>query len=164
MLPKFKKILYASDVGPGSRPAFRRAVSLASQYEAELHFLHVLSEIPESAQHMMQNYFSDDELAKMEKSGLERMAANVHERIVRFCESELEEIEAMDPEEVKIRVQSGTPWKVILEVADKIEADVIVMGVRHHSRVETFLLGSTSNKVMVHSHRPVLIVPLTDKN
>ena len=164
MLPKFKKILYASDVGPGSRPAFRRAVSLATQYEAELHFLHVLADLPESAQHMMQNYFSDDELAKMEKSGMERAKDNVHNRIIRFCETELEAIEAMDPEEVKIHVQVGTPWKVILETADSIDADVIVMGVRHHSRMETFLLGSTSNKVTVHSQRPLLIVPLTDNN
>ncbi len=164
MLPRFSKILYASDVGPGSRPAFRRAVSLAREYGAELVFLHVLSELPESAQHMMQNYFTHEELANMERSGMETMTAKVRERIDRFCASELEDVESMEPSQVNVRIEIGTPWRKILDVADEINADLIVMGVRHHSKVETFLLGSTSNKVVVHSQRPIMTVPLTGKD
>ena len=61
---------------------------------------------------------------------------------------------------VMSRVEEGTPWKTILRVADEIDADVIVMGTRTHSAMGQFLLGSTANKVMHNSKRPVLIVPL----
>ncbi|WP_027854894.1 universal stress protein [Marinobacterium litorale] len=164
MLPDVKKILYASDIEKGSRPAFRRAVSLCGHYHSEITYLHVIEPLPASAETLVRNIFSEEELEERQREGMEHLQAKVKERIERFCESELENSDILSPSQVKARVEEGTPWRMILKVADEIDADVIVMGVRHHSAMEKFLLGSTPNKVMYNSKRPVLIVPLTDKD
>ena len=46
----------------------------------------------------------------------------------------------------------------ILATADELEVDLIVMGARGLAGVRAFL-GSVSNHVVQHAHRPVLVVP-----
>jgi nucleotide-binding universal stress UspA family protein len=50
-------------------------------------------------------------------------------------------------------------WMKIIEVADEIDAGLIVCGTRGRGRVKTALLGSVSHAVLSHSGRPVLIAP-----
>ncbi|MEO3890540.1 universal stress protein [Nonomuraea sp. B5E05] len=50
-------------------------------------------------------------------------------------------------------------WKRIVDVADEIDASLIVTGSRGLSGVRSVLLGSVSNHVLHHAGRPTLIVP-----
>jgi nucleotide-binding universal stress UspA family protein len=50
-------------------------------------------------------------------------------------------------------------WQVILEVAERRDAVLIVLGARGLSSFQSLVLGSVSHAVAQHSHRPVLIVP-----
>ena len=50
-------------------------------------------------------------------------------------------------------------WKTILEVADEVDASLIVAGTHGTTAVESGLLGSVSNALVHHAHRPVLLVP-----
>ncbi|BBB26112.1 universal stress protein [Amphritea japonica] len=160
MLPDVKKILYASDIDKGSRPAFRAAVSLCGHYNSEITYLHIIEPLSASAQSVVETMMNDESLHEMHTQGLENLKRKMEDRIARFCETELEENEMLSEGSVQSRVEEGTPWKTILRVADDIDADVIVMGTRTHSAVGQFLLGSTANKVMQNSKRPILIVPL----
>lgn len=68
---------------------------------------------------------------------------------------------AMVPAEVtSIRKvnEIGSPAQVILDSADNLSADLIVVGVRGRSRLSEVVLGSVSHRVLLHSSRPVLIV------
>lgn len=49
----------------------------------------------------------------------------------------------------------------IVGAADELEADLIVLGARGLAGVRAFL-GSVSNHVLQHSHRPVLVIPPKD--
>lgn len=49
--------------------------------------------------------------------------------------------------------------EVIVNAADKAEADVIVMGTRGLSVFGALMLGSTAYKVLHSTKRPVLVVP-----
>ncbi|MEV6158932.1 universal stress protein [Nonomuraea sp. NPDC052129] len=50
-------------------------------------------------------------------------------------------------------------WSSIVDVANEIEATLIVTGTRGQGGVKSLLLGSTSDRVLHHARRPVLVVP-----
>ena len=60
--------------------------------------------------------------------------------------------------EARATVDSPT-WEGIVEVADEIDAAVIVIGSRGLSGARELLAGSLSHEVAEHAGRPVLIVP-----
>ncbi|MBT2226321.1 universal stress protein [Nonomuraea sp. NEAU-A123] len=50
-------------------------------------------------------------------------------------------------------------WRTIVDVADEVDASLVVTGSRGLAGVRSVLLGSVSNHVLHHAHRPTLIVP-----
>lgn len=51
----------------------------------------------------------------------------------------------------------GDPGEEIVRMADKIGADVIVLGGRKRSKLGSLLFGSVSQAVTLHANRPVMI-------
>jgi nucleotide-binding universal stress UspA family protein len=61
--------------------------------------------------------------------------------------------------EATARGERGAPvWARIVELADELEASVLVLGSRGLSGVKYVLLGSVATAVAQHTDRPVLIV------
>jgi nucleotide-binding universal stress UspA family protein len=56
-------------------------------------------------------------------------------------------------------LRDGHPVQVLLDVAEEIDADVLVVGSRGFGGFPQMLLGSTSTQLAQHSRRPVVIVP-----
>ncbi len=56
-------------------------------------------------------------------------------------------------------LEDGRPASVILQVADREKADLIAIGRRGRGGVAELLLGSVSHEIVLHSKRPVLLVP-----
>jgi len=53
----------------------------------------------------------------------------------------------------------GNPAATILEQAEKLEADLVVLGTRGHGKMYERILGSTASLVGAHAACPVLLVP-----
>lgn len=57
---------------------------------------------------------------------------------------------------------NDAPDDVILAIAARIDAQLIVLGLHRRSRVQKALLGSTTQSVMLSAECPVLTVPHVD--
>jgi nucleotide-binding universal stress UspA family protein len=61
--------------------------------------------------------------------------------------------------EARTERSDASVWRTILDVADEVDAETVVVGARGLSTVASALLGSVSNAVVHHSGRPVLVIP-----
>jgi nucleotide-binding universal stress UspA family protein len=57
-------------------------------------------------------------------------------------------------------VEEGIPHEVILNVAKKWHADIIVMGTHGRTGISHLFMGSVAEKVLRHSEIPVFIIPI----
>ncbi|WP_125776851.1 universal stress protein [Antribacter gilvus] len=62
---------------------------------------------------------------------------------------------------VAYRTESQDVADAILDEAERLAADLVVIGSRKHSTVGTFLIGSTTQQVLLDSPAPVLVVKAT---
>lgn len=159
MLPEIKNILYASDMGKASRPAFFRAVSEAINHNAQITYLHVMEPMNKSTETMIESYLSEDVLESLRNKGVDALKLKMTKRIEAVIQEELQDI-ALPHGDILHRIEPGKPSQVILKVAKEINADLIVMGTRTHSSIGKLLMGSTAQKVLQSSTIPVLVVPL----
>jgi nucleotide-binding universal stress UspA family protein len=61
--------------------------------------------------------------------------------------------------ESRLAMTRATPWRTIIDIADEVDASIIVCGTRGLGRVRGLVLGSVSNALVHHAARPVLIAP-----
>ena len=59
----------------------------------------------------------------------------------------------------RVEEAHGAIWQTIVEIADEIDAVLIVTGTRGRGAWKSALLGSVSHEVLSHAQRPVLIAP-----
>ena len=57
-----------------------------------------------------------------------------------------------------IVMEDGRPASVVADVAERENADIIVVGRRGRGGVAELLLGSVSHELVLHSTRPVLLI------
>jgi nucleotide-binding universal stress UspA family protein len=146
-----KKILVGCDFSPDSSWAFQHALSLAQEFQAELHLAHVVE--PAAYQQLLR---PDDSLRQEIQEGLRK----------RLTEKLLE----MVPEEARnwctpeTRILEGHPYEELVKYAKSSDIDMIVLGVRGHGLVKTLFLGSTTDRVVRQAPCPVLSVSTKVQN
>jgi nucleotide-binding universal stress UspA family protein len=64
----------------------------------------------------------------------------------------------LDPSQVSSILRQGDPKDVVCQVADEIDADLIIMGSRGLKRLQSILANSVSQYVFQLSSRPMLLV------
>lgn len=139
------RIMVAVDGSEGSRKAARFAIDLARSTRARLVLLSVL-ERPTLVPFGPLDGFAFTRMESEEQLGAVRKM--------------LDEIgHELPPEQVDKRVEYGAPAEVIVEQAQKLGADLVVLGSRGHGPVGRWLVGSTTDRVVHHSRAPVTVVP-----
>ena len=139
---KIERILVPLDFSRASIQALDHAVSLAKQFRAAVHLLHVhppdeAASVPGAAHVLLQSAEAIERLNE-ELTGIHR------ERVELFC-----------PECCHIR--GGRPHQEIVGLAREIRADLIVLSTRGYSGLKHLLLGSTAERVIRAAPCPVLV-------
>ncbi|NPA23126.1 MAG: universal stress protein [Crenarchaeota archaeon] len=136
-----RAILVAYDGSEIARRAVSWAIQLAKALGAKLYVLYVVNVPPEVRAFLTAGTILNEAL----KSGmkvLEQIKPDLDKEGVRY----------------DLVVEIGDPGEKIVEFADKINADLIVMGHRGLSGIKKLLVGSVCDKVIKCSNRPVLVV------
>lgn len=156
----YRRILYATDLSDNAAHAFAHAIGLARQYDAEVTVVHVLPKIDPSVANYVNMVVGEKKLIEFGREHDAQVVEAIRLRLKSFAEEELKDV----PEDLKrvvaIEVCHGTPAAEILEMADRIEADLVVLGSHGKGRINYAFLGSVAEKVLRKIRRPVFIVPL----
>ena len=164
MIPDISKILYASDLGDSSRPAFVIAVQEALKHNAQIIFLNVVEPVNETTAALLGGALGSQALIDMRAEGIGKLKSLMNKRFQQFCTEELQGREALQHGPV-FRVEEGPAAETIIQIAAELDVDLIVMGTRTrtHSTLGRFFVGSTAQSVLQLCDRPMLIVPLKDR-
>lgn len=140
-------ILYPTDFSATSKAALSQAVFLANQYNADLHLLHVIvlhSDDPLNPEyHFPESEEIYAELRKVAQSEMSRLFQEGQGKSLKIREH-------------MVRALSAGP--AILEKADELDADLIVMGSHGRRGVRRLFLGSVAEEVVRSATCPVLTV------
>lgn len=139
---KLKKMLVPVDGSLYSEEAAMRALELASHLKSEIILLSVV-EIP------FELYETATDIGKM----VEHLKTEAEE-FIRKLKSKYKEKGI----EVKGYVVEGIVEEKILEIAEKEEVDLIIMGSHGKTGLKRLLMGSVTEKVLTLGTKPVLVV------
>jgi len=148
---RLKRILVGCDFSPFSGLAVQHAVSLAQEFEAELHLVHVLEwsayrDVIPTGQDVLEDIRSD--VAVQMRGKLEQMVPS----------------EARNWCRPVISLAAGRPDEELAKYALVNDVDLIAVGVRGRGLVETLFVGSNTDRLLRQSPCPVLSVrPLEDE-
>ena len=144
----FARILCPVDFSEFSRHALDEAIAIAHLYDGCVTALHVFPiAIPADP-------FGG--LPEFQPFRLtDRHRAHILKQLSTFAAAE-----GAEPRRITVELREGTDIDVqILDVADEIKPDVIVIGTHGRSGVQHLMLGSIAEKVLRKARYPVLTVP-----
>lgn len=141
----FSRLLIPIDGSSNALKAGRYALRLARQQGCEAFAVHVVDQ--ENA----------DDLSRYADQPREEIVA----RMVRSGEGYLDELRSLARDlgvRLSAEVRVGVPHRTLLEMADEINADLIVIGTFGRRGPRRVLVGSVTERVIAHATVPVLVV------
>lgn len=159
MFPKFRRILFATDLTANASHALGYVAELAATTGAEVHILHVVEELSEDAKITLMMFLQDEHLRDRA----------LHDRRTRakasLAERQDDYWSRVEASQQKVRerftrqdVVEGFAPAEILKRADSGDYDLVVLGAHEHGMNHSFL-GNTAKRVLRRARIPTLIVP-----
>lgn len=160
MLPEIKKILYTTDLSPNSAFALRYAMGAAIQYNAKIVILHVVEFLSKFYPSLVDVKFEYELRSKISKKRVAETINIIRRRLEIFCDKEFDgKFQYIDRVD-SIEVCEGFPAVVILDKANDLNCDAIVMGTHGKGIISHTFLGGTAKRVLRRTTKPVYIIPL----
>jgi nucleotide-binding universal stress UspA family protein len=153
------KILLTIDVNYDSNQVIRYALELAAKFNAQIYVLHVMATVDAAVLNSVALVMGADKLAKLNKQNEAELADQLQKKLEDIVKAEAELMDVKIPYAPHIEVHHGDAAPMILAVADRIDADMIVMGSHSKKKMHYAFLGSVAEKVLHKSTRIVTIVP-----
>jgi len=145
---KLQTILVATDFSETSATGVDWAIELARTHGARIELIHALL-VPSRATDFVPS--PPDPTEELQAAA----SARLNEITQRVSDLGIE---------VASDLRLGIPSQIIIEAAQEMAADLIVIGTRGLTGLRHLLLGSTAERVVQHAHCPVLTVHPEDKD
>lgn len=136
----YENILLPTDGSEGAGEAVEHAASIAGKFDSTIHVVYVV-DLRATSPHDMAEVLT----GKLEDIG---------KKATQTIKEELEG----EGLEVKTYVEKGIPHKTIMDLADRQDIDLIIMGTHGRTGLDRIMLGSVTEKVVRKSKIPVLTV------
>lgn len=154
-----KNILYATDLGLYAPYLLQHVMSLATKHEARVHAVHAIEPMGVFAESILHTYMPASAVDDLRKRGFNEVMDKIRDQVecafadeFAECNCDLELIHG-------IQVVNGKPAQVIIETAQRVSADLIVIGTSSQPS-ESPRLGSVAAAVLNQSSVPVFLVPM----
>jgi len=159
-----KRILVPIDFSDVTPPVINLARQLARALGAEIHLVHVkeltAATMPGTLGYSLAGMPDLAPMPGVPVPGFEPMPETLPEDEGQKAQlARWQEEIAQDGIKVSLHEPTGTVAEEILNQADELNADLIVMGAHGHGAMYNLLVGSATKGVLKHSTRPVLLVP-----
>lgn len=138
--PVFRRILVAVDFSDGAAGTVIWAENIARLFDAQMRVLHVVEILPEA----------DDARIGLSQEGFFELCGETFEESIWSYVT----LEGAEPS-----TRQGHTFETIIDEVKDWGADLLVVGSHGKGTVESLLLGSTTEKLMLESPVPMLIVP-----
>lgn len=150
-----KSILIALDYDPTAQIIAETGYELARSLEAEITLLHVISD---EIYYYSRAYSPIMGFAGFTTADTFEIGQQEHlkEAAYNYLDKTRNHLGDMN---MRTMVKEGDFADVIVETADVVEANIIVMGTHSRRWLEKIVMGSVTEKVMKLSRRPILLIP-----
>ena len=136
--PSFKRILVTTDFSDGTVDALAYAFSVAQENESQISLLHVVHDV------------AADVSGKYRQSLMEGVQKQLEDLVP---------AEAANWCDIKTRVETGVPYRIILRILEDEKIDLLVMNIHGKGMLDRALLGSTAERVVRVAPCPVMAIP-----
>jgi nucleotide-binding universal stress UspA family protein len=151
-----KKVLIALDYGPSAQKVAETGYELAKSMNARTILLHVISDAA--------HYSSVNYPGIMGFDSFNNLDLYQPEVIIELKKAAKEYLDNtkkhLEDETIETVLKEGDFGNSILETANELSADIIVMGTHSRRGLDKILMGSVAEKVMHHSSIPLFIIPV----
>lgn len=144
----FKTILVPTDGSAAADKVTDVAVELAQALEAEIHAFTVIEPLDTwSAYDVFSPPFATREFYDAQREAANGRLKKVHDACLTANVTCHEH-----------KVNAIHTWAAIIDYAQEIEADLIVIGSRGHRGFASWILGNQAERVLTHTNIPVLVI------
>jgi nucleotide-binding universal stress UspA family protein len=150
-----KKVLIALDFDPTAQKVAETGFSLAKAIGAEVTLLHVISD--------PLHYSAYKQITVMGFAGYDNTVPlilgseeELKKESLRFLKKSKEHL---GDNSIKTTVKEGDVADSILEAAEKLHADIIIIGSHSRKWLENIVMGSVAEKVLRQTVLPLLLIP-----
>jgi nucleotide-binding universal stress UspA family protein len=147
----FSRIVVGTDGSETASEALRQAAELAQLSGARLDVVSAFEPIPQGRV----------QAEAREAPGDVQYEFNPREDVNLILDSAKGDAHKAGVEEVQTHAREGDPAEAILDVAEEIKADLIVVGNKGMTGARRFILGSVPNNISHHAPCSVIIVKTT---
>ncbi len=154
-----RSMLYATDLGLYAPFVMQHALALARTFKAELYLVHAVEPLGLFAESVLQTWLGEDAFRDVQGQGVNTLLEAIERKVLDGLRDELGE-DFQDLELIRtVRVILGDPCAVILEQAEQLGVDLLIVGSHSHCADTSAPMGRTASRVLQLAQVPVYMVP-----